>query len=325
MVLGGTGFLGRKVCQALTDGGFEVVRVARRATGRPGGAAGVAVDLAGTAPADLAGILDGLGPGVIVNAAGAVWAASGEQLFTGNVVLVRRVLDALRLMRSRPRFVHIGSVNEYAPQPVGRSVYETTPTVPATTYGRVKLLGSQAVLDGIRTMRLDGTVLRMANLVGPGSPPQSLLGRVAHGLRDAARNGETATIRLTPLRARRDFVDVSDAATAVVRAAVREVAPDDHVGRLLNIGSGNAVEVRLAVRRLIELSGVPARVEEQPDPASGALRGPDWLQVDVGAAARYLGWQPVRSLDSSLSRLWADVSVRDTDQAVSRRSAPGSA
>ncbi|MEV0219879.1 NAD(P)-dependent oxidoreductase [Streptomyces sp. NPDC050704] len=298
VVLGGTGFVGRHVCAALLGEGGDVVAVSRQAgPGRPG-LRPLALDLCRTPPGELAHALTQGRPTVVVNAAGAVWAATEQEMVTANTELVRRVVDALRRAVRPVRLIHLGSVNEYAPTGHGQPVDERTPTRPTTAYGRTKLQGTELVLHAARRGDLDALVLRMANVAGPGSPPASLLGRVAHELRLAHVEGRAAEIRLTPLRAERDFVDARDAATAVLTAARSRVG-----GRVLNIGSGEAVAVRALVDLLIKVSGVPAHVVEEPVDGAGGVR-PERLEVDIRLARELLGWSPRRRLEDAVSDLW---------------------
>ncbi|GGN74423.1 reductase [Streptomyces albiflavescens] len=298
VVLGGTGFVGRHVCAALLGEGGEVVAVSRHSGPTRPGLRGLALDLCRTPPGELGQALTQGRPTVVVNAAGAVWAATEREMVTANTELVRRLVDALRGAAQPVRLIHLGSVNEYAPTTHGQPVDERTPTRPTTAYGRTKLEGTHLVLDAARRGDIDALVLRMANVAGPGSPPASLLGRVAHQLRLACADGRTAEIRLTPLRAERDFVDAQDAASAVLTAVRSDVG-----GRVINIGSGEAVPVRSLVDLLIKVSGVPAHVVEQLVHGGGDER-PERLEVDIRLARELLGWTPRRLLEDAVSDLW---------------------
>ncbi|MCX5199478.1 NAD-dependent epimerase/dehydratase family protein [Streptomyces sp. NBC_00249] len=305
VVLGGTGFVGRHVCAAFVDEGREVVAVSRRAEPAGPGVLPLALDLCATAPAALARVLTDGRPTTVVNAAGAVWAASEREMVTANTELVRRLVDALCRAEPPVRLVHLGSVNEYSPGRQGRPVDESAPTRPTTVYGRTKLRGTELVLDAAGRGDIDALVLRMANVAGPGSPPASLLGRVAQQLHLASLEGRTAEIRLAPLRAARDFVDAADAGAAVSAAARSSVG-----ARVLNIGSGEAVSVRSLVDLLIRVSGVPARVVETPPAPDVAAAPPEWLEVDVRLARQLLGWAPQRQLTHAVAGLWRALADR---------------
>jgi nucleoside-diphosphate-sugar epimerase len=305
VVIGGTGFVGRHVCAALEDAGHRLLVIARDPSKNHARRRFVSHDLARAPANELTGLLLRESPVAVVNAAGAVWSATDRELHEGNIVLVERLLTALRELPRPPRLVHLGSVNEYAPLARDATVNETVPLRPVTTYGISKAAGSSRVLEAV-TGPLRGLVLRLSNVVGPGSPPASLLGRVAGQLQEDAQCSRRPVVRLYPMRAHRDFLDYQDAARAVVRAVRSDVN-----GRAVNVGSGVAVPVRDLVDRLIAVSGLAAQVSETQQP-SAVKRIPEaeWLRVDVSTAERVLGWSPSRSLDAAIADLWQEVIAR---------------
>ncbi|MEU5214234.1 NAD(P)-dependent oxidoreductase [Streptomyces sp. NPDC020742] len=296
IVLGATGAVGRHITAAVSAAGQEALSVARRpvtGTGRF-----FPMDLIGGGPDELARLIDAERPYAVVNAAGAAWLCAPEVMRLANHVLVDTVLAAMAAASWRPRLVHVGSVHEYAPQPPETSLDERAPTQPVTLYGRTKLQGTEAVRTAAAAGHVDAVVLRVSNVIGAGTSPGSLLGQVAAQLRAAEADRE-AVVRVSPLRARRDFVDARDTADAVLAAAALPVG-----GELINIGRGEAVPVRTLVERLIAASGRPARIVEQAEPGARASAGLDWMRVDIGRARRLLHWTPRHSIDSSAHDLW---------------------
>ncbi|MEU9111217.1 NAD(P)-dependent oxidoreductase [Streptomyces sp. NPDC048483] len=294
VVLGGSGFLGGHVCAAFRRGGYDVLSIARR----PASAAcSVALDIAAATPAALLDTVAAAGPVIVVNAVGAVWSGDEVRMVRLNTDLVERLLEVVERLEHRPRFVHLGSVHEYGAAE-GGILTEDGPTFPTTVYGRTKLRGSEAVLAATAAGRVDGVVLRVSNALGADMPGNSLPGTVARQLADARRTGAPAALRLSPLVAERDFVDVRDVADAVVLAGQRPVA-----GWLINIAAGTAVPVRTVVELLIRMSGVGARVVRSAGPGDGQGSRGGWdgrQQVSVARAATLLGWHPRRSLRDAL-------------------------
>lgn len=302
VVLGGTGFVGRHVCAAFGAAGYEVVAVSRGGRRPPGPPVRTAVlDLLDDTPEEIRGLLDRERPAVVVNATGAVWNVTGAQLTAVNVHGVARLLDALGRLRRPPRLVQLGSVHEYGAVRLGDTIDESSPETPSTEYGRTKLRGSRLVTRAAAAGAVDAVVLRISNAVGPGSPRGSLPGRVASQLGEAADRGVPALLRLSPLRARRDFVDVRDVADAVVAAAGRPVAAP-----VLNLGRGEAVSVRVLVTELIAAAGIEARIVEQGGEEARSA-GVEWQQVSRAAARDALGWVPTRRLEDSLGALWEET------------------
>ena len=315
-MIGASGFVGRHACAAFRAAGWRVTAVGRTPPGElTEGAAFTALDLAtGDGRHSLAGLLGRLRPDAVVNAAGAVWTSDDAEIRRSNVTLVRHLVAGVSAagraagrpgVPYRPRVLHLGSSLEYGPVPAGRPLTEDTPARPDTAYGRAKLLGTRIVTAACRDGAIDGVALRVFNVVGPDMPRESLLGGIAARL--AAHDAAHGTLRLSfgRLGGRRDYVDVRDVAEAIVAAAAARPADLDAAGRVLNIGTGRAVDMREVVHRLIALSGVPAEVETGQDRAATARSSEAaWQQADIGRARVCLGWRPARDLDSSLRDLW---------------------
>lgn len=306
-VLGGTGFVGRPLCQTLAALGHEVVAVARRRPAGPGpfGERPIRVatfDLA-TAPArDLADLLTAGRVDTVVNAAGGMWGLTPEQMVAANVTLTERAIAATAALPARRRFIQVGSVHEYGLAPIGVDFREDSGPAPVTEYGKLKLRCSEMVADATLRGEIDGVTLRVGNVVGAGQPTVSLLGVVAAQLRQARDDRRVASIQTAPLDSRRDFITLSDAIDAIVTAVAVGTSP----GTLFNIGTGTATSARTMVQSLISVSGVPAELVEQ------ARTGPEesmWQRMCVERAKRSLGWSPNRDLAAGLRALWEEASV----------------
>lgn len=305
VVLGGTGYLGHRIGEAFTADGALVHLVSRSAA--ENGAAdplSVRMDLLTAGPRELTEFFRSVRPDVVVNAAGRVWRADEAEMAVGNADLVARVTESLVDLPRRPRLIQLGTVHEYGAGTPGAGTSEEQEPAPVTPYGRTKLLGSRIVLRAAAEHGLDGVVLRLSNVIGAGAPVGSLFGMVAAHLADAARAqslGEKPDeLRLPPLRAHRDILDARDAADAVRAAATAPGA--DLSGQVINIGRGEAVPMDALIHRMVELSGVDLPVVESVADQPGRT-DTQWLQLDVSRALRLLGWQPRRSLDTSLRDL----------------------
>lgn len=299
VVVGGSGFIGRQVCSAFAAAGHEVLALVRRPLPLPSATRSVVIDPLGADSGILRDRLVTERPAVVVNATGAAWGADASTMTRTNVTLVDRLVTAVAAVPGWPRLVQLGSAIEYGPSAPGTSVKEDSPCRPNGAYGRTKLLGTEVVLAATRTGRIDGTVLRVFNATGPGSQDVSLPGRVAATLAAANREGRPAALRLAPLTASRDFVDVRDVAEAVLASAGASHGPGP-----FNVGSGVAVGVRSLVHRLIAISGVPADIVEEERWRSPLSIGLEWQRADITAARDQLGWSPRRRLDESLRALW---------------------
>jgi NDP-hexose 4-ketoreductase len=292
LLLGASGFLGRHANQALSsETDFEVVRHVHRVAAQ-GDA--VPLDLVET-DHGLAELVERTAPDAVVNCAGST---SDESSFEAlNVELVRRLLSAVRSAAPDARLLHLGSAAEYGPTAPGEPISEVTPARPISAYGASKLAATALVTSAVEG-GLDGIVLRVFNPIGAGQPPGSLPGSAARRLREAIDNGATS-ISLGPLDDWRDFLAASDVGGAVV-AAVRHSGPGEPV---VNVGRGEAIQVRDVVERLAAIAGFHGDVREDLAPSERSATIP-WQAADTALARRLLGWEARRPVDEALEELW---------------------
>ena len=214
VVFGASGFVGRNVCASLRDAGRPVAAVVRRVDGLPEGCRPVVRDVARSDPAALAGELAALRPDLVVNAAGALWNVTDDELTAGNVTLVERLVRAVAALPGPVRLVHIGSAYEYGTHP-GEKLVETLPGRPVGRYAQTKLAGTHVVTRAAAAGRVTATVLRIPIALGPFAPKDSLIGGLARRLA-----ADPAELRVPPLDGvQRELIDVRDVADAVLCAA----------------------------------------------------------------------------------------------------------
>jgi nucleoside-diphosphate-sugar epimerase len=288
-VVGATGFVGTHVMRALLAAGHEVS--ARPRSGLT------------TRGADRhRQRLDDRPPAAMVNCAGLTHGTLAE-LQAANVELVADLLR--QLVGSDTRFVQIGSAAEYGPGPLGVPITEDHPARPVSDYGATKLAATGLILDAARDGLVSGAVLRVFNAVGAGSSEELLPGRAAHLLRLALQDG--GPVRLGPLAATRDFVDMRDVADVVVAA----VSASTVSGQILNVGSGQGTTARELVRLLAEAAGYTGPIlEAEPDPRRP--EGVDWQVADISRTKTLLGWVPRRTLREAVDELWSAASPAAT-------------
>jgi GDP-4-dehydro-6-deoxy-D-mannose reductase len=233
-------------------------------------------------------------PDAIVNLAGLShvgesWKRMGDY-FQVNVIGTENLLAAAG---GRPVVV-ASSAEVYGPVPEAEQpIAEDRRVDPRTPYALTK-----AAAERLAFAR-GAVVARAFNLIGPGQVPLFALPAFAHQLAAIAREGREPVLRVGNLSARRDFVHVDDGA-----AAFRLLAEKGVPGGVYNIASGSALSIAEALDRLTAVSGVQARVEQDPE----RMRPVD-LPLLLGDAGRLraLGWQPERSVDAALADLWAEV------------------
>jgi nucleoside-diphosphate-sugar epimerase len=294
LIIGASSFLGGHLRPAVPAAGHTVLTAGRSAGWD------LRLDLTMDSPDRVAELIASVAPDVIVNCAGAT-AGTAEVLAAANITAVHTLVTALlgwpgREPRPSPRLVHIGSAAEYGAVTARVPVTEDAVPRPAGLYGATKLGGTRLV-ELARTAGADAVVLRLFNVVGAGSPEDTLPGAAAAQLRHGGG------LKLGPLDAIRDFVDARDAGEAVLAAAAAPALPH----AVVNIGSGTGVAARVLVQQLLSVAGVDVAVHEDA-PGSARSAGLGWQQADIARAAADLGWRPRRDLADSVRDLWGGSS-----------------
>ena len=163
---------------------------------------------------------------------------------------------------------------------------ETDPLAPQSLYGIAKARTGELLCDAGPHLGLTVGWARIFFVYGPGEPPGRLLGDLIAGLR-AGRE-----VPCSDGTQRRDFLSAADIGAALV--AMLEAGADGPV----NVGSGEAVEVRRLIGHVADRIGRPdsgaarrhrpARRRSGPDRRrSGAAAGPRVSPTaDAGGGAR---------------------------------------
>ena len=170
-------------------------------------------------------------------------------------------------------------------------VTEDAAADPRNGYAATKL--HQEHLCAVWARETGGTVaaLRFHNVYGPGMPKDTPYAGVAAIFRSALDRG-VAPVVLEDGRQRRDFVEVSDVARAVVAAVEVEPSPSVPAFRAYNVGSGR-------VGTIGELATLLAATMAGPAPViTGGFRLGDVRHVTASSdrAAAELGWRARVSL-----------------------------
>jgi nucleoside-diphosphate-sugar epimerase len=288
LLFGGSGFIGGQVCRELR----QQPRVSALTT--PGRAQ---CDLVRDDTDQVRSLLREIRPDVVVNCTGRL-TGTGYDLVQANAGVTAKLLDAIAAEVPGARFVRLGSAAEYGPVQADTAVGEDDPARPVSEYGATHLAGTHLVQIASAAGLVDGVALRVFNPVGPGLPEDNLLGRVITLIKTAERTG-AGHISVGSLGAHRDFVDVRDAATAVVAAALTP----ELGARVFNVASGRTVTARHAVGMVAEVAGFTGEIREE---AAGPARSAavHWMRADISRAGALLSWKPRYTLADSISAAW---------------------
>jgi UDP-glucose 4-epimerase len=206
------------------------------------------------------------------------------------------VLGSLRLLALCRRhevrkivFVSSGGTVYGLPRSV--PVDETHPTEPISSYGIHKLAIEKYLALAHRLHGLDYCILRPANLYGPRQRLDTAQGAVAVFLDRALRElpiqiwGDGSVVR--------DYVYVGDAVEAILKAARFQGEP-----KIFNVGSGIGVSLNELVAEIQKLLGRQVKVEHT---AARAVDVPVNV-LDSTLARRHLGWGASTPLGEGLRR-----------------------
>lgn len=224
-------------------------------------------------------------PDLVFHLAGGRGNSDPDTLWRGHVAAVLNVGAALVRSAPRARLVVAGSCAEYGPTPPG-AVTEAFEPAPLTAYGRAKRAQTLAALS-FAAEGLDVRVARLFNLAGPGTPESLAPGAFAA---QAARGG---VVKVGDLRPTRDYLDVRDAAEALVLLGQRG-GPGCY-----NVASGKAVPMSEVLRLIVAASRAPLRVVRDPKRLRAAeVRG---IRGSHARLTRATGWRPRIPLRRSLA------------------------
>ncbi len=310
LVLGGKGFIGSHLVDALLHKGFPV-KVFDRANIPPLNDAAAAaqvewIDGDFTSDADVGRALAGCDVCYHLVSTTLPQSSNADPVFdveTNVAGTIRLLNHAVRLGVKKVVFISSGGTVYGIPRQV--PISEDHPTNPICSYGITKLAIEKYLHLYLTLHGLDYTVLRLSNPFGERQRIQASQGAVAVFMGKALRGeridiwGDGSVVR--------DYVYVGDAVAALVKAATYR--GDE---RVLNIGSGAGISLNQILDGIEQVTGCKA---ERTYTAARAFDVP----VSVLATARArdaLGWTPTTSFADGLKRmmLWMQTEARDTSR-----------
>jgi GDP-4-dehydro-6-deoxy-D-mannose reductase len=297
LITGAHGFLGRHVMSAARNLGHAAIGLDRVEIPTAGDSHHHRVDLESGDGLDQA--LARINPDVIVHAAGRTPPASTRDFYRANVLTTTRLLEAVARRERPPRVVLVGSAAEIGPLPESLlPVSESCPCRPIDSYGLSKWAATQLGLSVPPPLQV--VVGRIFNLTGPGLPTGQAFGRFAHELAQARMAGATSPISLHAggLDTRRDFIDVRDAADALIALGLR-----GRPGTLYHIASGQSHAIADGLEILAALSGLQVQTSLRPHPRAGAADS----RAEITRIYQHTAWRPKISLQTSLTDLWTEA------------------
>jgi UDP-glucose 4-epimerase len=209
---------------------------------------------------------------------------SVEENFASNIAGTRSLFESLPNVPTTTVFA--SSVDVYTR--TGDVLTERSPIDPATLYGASKLFLEKYVTLHARERAASAIVLRLGHIYGPGEGsfhkfiPNTI--RAMLQGKSPVINGDGSTLR--------DYLYVTDAAEAIVRAASLAV----YSGGPINVVSGTSVSMHALADLLAELTGYRGVVDYRSESPGGVS-----LQFDDALVRSVLGEMQPLPLRSGLA------------------------
>ncbi len=208
-----------------------------------------------------------------------------------NVIGTQNVLDALE--RTVPQRVVIASSAAVYPifdQPCRE---DAVPPGPTDVYGLSKLVNEQQLQQFAARTGVRCAAARLFNVIGPRETNPHVLPEIV----DQVLAGVT-TLKLGNVEPKRDYIDSSDVAEAIVAMAVQ----NEQSFRAYNVGCGQEYSVRELVSVLGDVCGKSLHIETDP----ARVRKADRMHLvsDCSLMQKDYGWSAKVKLGESLAALW---------------------
>ncbi|MEA3347774.1 MAG: NAD-dependent epimerase/dehydratase family protein [Pseudomonadota bacterium] len=303
LVLGGAGFIGSHLVDALVAAGHRV-RVFERRACELGNLAAVLdkIELCYgdfTKTKDLAGALEGID--LVVHLVSTVVPASSnlDPLYDIETNLKSTVsLLELALKKGVKKVVFASSGGTVYDPASALPIREESPTEPLSSYGIVKLATEKYLKLFHHLHGLDYTILRIANPYGERQRCSGAQGAVAVFL-GRIKSGEAIEIWGDGTVAR-DYLYIADLTKALLLACEKSTSV-----KLFNLGSGKPCNLNQLIALLEEVSGRKVSVLYKESRACDSPVN----YLDCRRAQKELGWEPQFDFREGLRRTWKWVSI----------------
>ena len=239
-------------------------------------------------------------PRIIVHLAAALCQDPPDELFAVNVGAVNHLFEAVvGAGIPTPRILLCSSAAVYGEVAPDRlPTTETTATRPITHYGVSKEAAESVGRILARRHGIDVVTARLFNLLGPGQDERHAFGRLSRLCAAMHQGIYPRSLEIAPFRTSRDFIDVRDAARAVV-----QIALEGSSSEMYNVAS----QVEVATRDVFEEIGRQAlsdgdwKVTLPPRPVDIERQCGDTGKLTA------LGWRPRIPWRQSITEMLAEA------------------
>lgn len=294
LLVGGSGFLGRRTARLLSESGFTVLNLDRSEPPQVTRSERVVRCNLGVREEvrRAASCVDGVDAIVWLAAdISQVHYVDAEVAHKDLRLMVEAPMEFIGSLHSHPQiFLYISSIQVYG-KPHGLPVSEAHPTDPFTAYGIGKLSGEKFVGILCRQSGITFTALRPAFIYGPGQHKANVIPKFI----ETVRNGQAPVINGDGQEIR-DDVHVDDVAKGIKCALERRI------DGAFNISSGRPHTLLDVAKTICEVSGTGVTPRCVNTRSTWVDR---WYCIDQ--ARRHLGFEPEISLRRGITDLWSGV------------------
>lgn len=311
LITGATGFVGPHVVEAIhavCGADMTVIATSRTTASHPTLGGVEALDV--TDPQAVEAAIARHRPSHVIHLAGI--AAPAEAAQAPDIawsVNVHGTLNLARVLLEKAPdccLINAGSGLIYgASASSGLPLDENVLPAPIDDYGVTKAAADLA-LGALARRGLKCVRMRPFNHTGAGQTGAFVVPAFAMQIAEIEAGLKEPVIRVGNLDAERDFLDVRDVATAYALAVAKN--PEIEPGTILNIASGKPFRIGDLLDRLLSLSRVEIKVEQDP----ARMRPSDLPRVvgNADKAEQLLGWTPKYTIEQTLADVLLDCRKR---------------
>jgi dTDP-glucose 4,6-dehydratase len=208
-----------------------------------------------------------------------------------NVEGTYNVLEAAR--RTGMRRVLVTSTSEVYGTAIYTPIDEAHPLQPQSPYSASKIGADQLALSYHMSFGLPVVVARPFNTYGPRQSARAIIPSLATQL--LSRRPHIDVGSLDPVR---DLTFVEDTAAAMITIA----STDAFLGRVVNVGTGEAISIREIYDRLVAVTGYEAELRQ--DPARIRPQASEVMKLisNNGLLRSTTGWTNAVNIDAGLAK-----------------------
>ncbi|MBI2549652.1 GDP-mannose 4,6-dehydratase [Candidatus Woesearchaeota archaeon] len=295
LITGVGGFVGPYLSRHLAKNGFEVFGLDRKGS-KADGCDVIQCDI--TRAAAVASAVEKVLPDLVFHLAGQSSVALSwkepELTRKVNVGGTKNLLEAVAASGINPKILIVSSAEVYG---VAKKfpTAENHPLQPVSPYGESRVEQEKVALEhsrrGVRIV-----ITRSFNHTGPGQPSELVCSNFAKQLADIEKSKQQPAVKVGDLTVKRDFADVRDVVNAYLLLLMK-----GSFGDVYNVCSGKACTIGEVLAKLIEISGLKVKIEQDSSRVMG--KTVPVLHGDNSKLMAATGWKPVIGFDQTLSDL----------------------